>query len=79
MYDLIGGVSLDRKWKGLFEEFPERFVIGSDINRGRFPYYDQVISRFRMIVLADLKKEVARKIAFTNAWKFMTGKEWEIE
>jgi len=79
MYDLIRGVSLDRKWKGLFEEFPERFVIGSDINRGRFPYYDQVISRFRMIVLADLKKEVARKIAFTNAWKFMTGKEWEIE
>jgi predicted TIM-barrel fold metal-dependent hydrolase len=69
--------SLDNEWKKLFEEFPDRFVIGSDINTGRFDTYDRVIDTFRSVVLKDLRKDVAEKIAFKNAWKLMTGADWK--
>jgi predicted TIM-barrel fold metal-dependent hydrolase len=78
MYDISNwGIALDPEWKKLFEEFPDRFVIGSDINTGRFDNYDRVMDTFRTIVLKDLSKTTAKKIAFKNAWRFMTGKEWE--
>jgi predicted TIM-barrel fold metal-dependent hydrolase len=78
MYNVtILGVSLDPEWKKLFEEFPDRFVIGSDINTGRFDQYDRVMETFRGIVLVSLKKEVAEGIAFKNAWRLMTGINWQ--
>jgi len=78
MYEISNwGTALDPEWKKLFEEFPDRFVIGSDINTGRFDNYDRVMDTFRTIVLKDLSKTTAEKIAFKNAWRFMTGKEWE--
>lgn len=78
MYEISNwGTALDPEWKKLFEEFPDRFVIGSDINTGRFDNYDRVMDTFRFIVLKDLSKAAAEKIAFKNAWKLMTGKEWE--
>ncbi|HAK89361.1 MAG: hypothetical protein A2X55_10615 [Nitrospirae bacterium GWB2_47_37] len=78
MYDVSSwGVSLDAEWEKLFEEFPDRFVIGSDINTGRFGNYDRVMDTFRSIVLKELSKPTAEKIAFKNAWKLMTGKDWE--
>lgn len=78
MYEISNwGTALDPEWKKLFEEFPDRFVIGSDINTGRFDNYDRVMDTFRSIVFKDLTKAAAEKIAFKNAWKLMTGKEWE--
>lgn len=78
MYNVtLLGVSLDPEWKKLFEEFPDRFVIGSDINTGRFDNYDRVMETFRDIVLVSLKKEVAEGIAFKNAWRLMTGLNWQ--
>jgi predicted TIM-barrel fold metal-dependent hydrolase len=77
LYDNSRGVSLDAQWKKLLDEFPERFLIGSDINTGRFPNYYQVIHTFRSVVLREVKKETAEKIAFKNAWKLMTGEEWK--
>ena len=77
MYDAVRQIALDSAWKKVFEEFPERFLIGSDINGGRFPNYDRVIGNFWQAVFQDLSKEAARKIAFMNAWRLMTGKEWE--
>jgi len=77
MYDsLLTGFSLDNEWKKLFGEFPGRFVIGSDINTGRFDTHDRMIDTFRSVVLKDLRKDVAEKIAFKNAWKLMTGVDW---
>lgn len=77
MYDVSSwGVSLDAEWKKVFEEFPDHFVIGSDINTGRFDNYDRVIETFRTIVLKDVRKDVAEKIAFRNAWKLMSGEAW---
>ena len=78
MYNVtLLGVSLDPEWKKLFEEFPDRFVIGSDVNPGRFDKYDQVMETFRDIVFKGLKKEVAEGIAFKNAWRLMTGLSWK--
>jgi len=77
MYDVSSwGVSLDTEWKKVFEEFPDRFVIGSDINTGRFDNYDRVMETFRTIVLKGVRKDVAEKIAFRNAWKLMSGEAW---
>lgn len=69
--------SLVGEWKKVFEDFPERFVFGSDINTGRFDEYNQVMETFREVVFPGLRKEAAAKIAFQNAWKLMTGEEWK--
>jgi predicted TIM-barrel fold metal-dependent hydrolase len=77
LYDVsLGSVSLGAEWKKVFEEFPDRFVIGSDINTGRFDNYDRVMETFRTIVLQGVRKDVAEKIAFKNAWKLMSGEDW---
>jgi len=82
MYDYSsGGVSLSSEWKKVIEEFPDRFVLGSDANTGggleKFEKYDKVTHIFRDIILTGVKKDVAEKIAFKNAWKLMIGKAWE--
>jgi predicted TIM-barrel fold metal-dependent hydrolase len=69
--------SLEPEWKKVIEEFPDRFVLGSDINTGRFDNYDMVMDTYRNIILRGVKKDVAEKIAFKNVWKLMTGKAWE--
>jgi predicted TIM-barrel fold metal-dependent hydrolase len=77
LYDVSSeGVSLGTEWRKLFEEFPDHFVIGSDINTGRFENYDRVMETFRTIVLKGVRKDVAEKIAFKNAWKLMSGEDW---
>ena len=77
MYDVSPWtVSLNTEWKKVFEEFPERFVIGSDINTGRFDDYARVMETFRTIVFKGLKKDVAEKLSFKNAWKLMSGEAW---
>lgn len=61
----------------MIEEFPDRFVLGSDINTGRFDNYDRVFDTYRNIILKGVRKDVAEKIAFKNAWKLMTGEDWK--
>jgi len=58
-----GGV-LDRKWPTLIEEFPSRFVIGSD-TVGVFDQYKPTIQRYYLLLDA-LKPETARKVAHDN-------------
>jgi predicted TIM-barrel fold metal-dependent hydrolase len=77
MYNTDRAVFLDIEWQKLFEEFPERFVIGSDVNTGRFQNYDRVFENFRNIVFKALKKDTAERFAFKNAWKLMTGEDWK--
>jgi len=68
---------LNAKWQDLLEEFPERFVIGTDVNTGRFDGYSRVIETFRRLVLARLNKPAAEAIAYKNAWRLMSGEEWK--
>jgi predicted TIM-barrel fold metal-dependent hydrolase len=78
MYDSFGNVSsLNFEWKRLFENFQDRFLIGSDVNTGRFEEYDRVMRTFRTVVFDSLKKGAAEKIAYQNAWKMMTGEDWK--
>jgi predicted TIM-barrel fold metal-dependent hydrolase len=58
-----GGV-LDRKWVSLIEEYPGRFVIGSD-NSGVFDQYKPALQRYYLLLDA-LKPETARKVAHDN-------------
>lgn len=77
MYDLSNNdVRLDPRWRQLFIDYADRFVIGSDVNGGRWDDYDSVFQNFRGIVLNDLPRDVAEKIAFKNAWRLMTGQSW---
>ncbi len=77
LYDLSNNdVHLDHRWRQLFIDYPDRFVIGSDVNGGRWDNYDSVFQTFRNIVLSDLPRDVAEKIAFKNAWWLMTGQSW---
>jgi predicted TIM-barrel fold metal-dependent hydrolase len=78
MYDIYpnGVFSLNRKWKKVIEEFSDRFVLSSDINQNVFDKYDGTIARYRKVLLRQVNKEVAAKIAYKNAWKLMTGEDW---
>ena len=53
-------------WRSLLQEFPERFMIGSDtwIN-ARWQYYDDLMQSYRAW-LGDLSKPVAEAIAWRN-------------
>jgi hypothetical protein len=58
-----GGV-LDRKWPALIEEYPGRFVIGSD-TVGFFAQYKPTLQRY-YVLLDALKPATARKVAHDN-------------
>ena len=60
----------------MFNVFPDRFVLGSDVNPGRWESYDKVMSSFRAAVLSALAPATAEKIAFKNAWRLMSGENW---
>jgi len=79
MYDISSwdASSLKPEWKKVIEEFPNRFVLGSDINTGRFDNYDRVMDTYRNVILKGVRKDVAEKIAFKNAWKLMTREDWK--
>lgn len=67
---------LNAAWKALLEEFPERFLFGSDINTGRWDNYEGVVERFRWLILKAVSPETGARIAYKNAWKLMSGQEW---
>ena len=55
--------------KALYEELPDRFLIGTDCaHTSALKNYAKRIERFRKL-LSDLKPETARRIAFQNAEK----------
>ncbi|MGD0619455.1 MAG: amidohydrolase family protein [Bryobacteraceae bacterium] len=58
-----GGV-LDRRWATLLDEFPNRFVIGSD-TVGVFDQYKPTLQRYYLLLDA-LKPETAQKVAHDN-------------
>lgn len=68
---------LNADWKALFEEYPDRFLFGSDVNTGRFDNYERVVENFRWLILKSLSPEAGAKIAYRNAWKLMSGRDWQ--
>ena len=62
--EIVPNNVLDRRWVTLIEEFPDRFIIGSDIV-GFFDNYKPTIQRY-YLVLDALKPETVRKVAKEN-------------
>jgi hypothetical protein len=57
---------LREPWRALLEEYPDRFVIGTDIGFASPSLYTQHIAHWRLI-LEQLSPETAVKLAFANA------------
>jgi len=62
--EIAPGGALDRRWATLIEEYPGRFVIGSD-TVGFFDQYKPTLQRYYLLLDA-LKPETARKVAHDN-------------
>jgi hypothetical protein len=62
--ELAPGGVLDRRWVGLIEKYPARFVLGSD-SVGAVSQYKPTLQRY-YILLDALEPETARKIASEN-------------
>jgi predicted TIM-barrel fold metal-dependent hydrolase len=70
--EIAPGGTLDRRWVNLIEEYPGRFVIGSDVGA----YYDQykaTLQRYYLLLDA-LKPETARKVAHDNFLKLLPAR-----
>jgi hypothetical protein len=55
---------LDKGWPALIEQFPDRFIIGSDVV-GTFAQYKPTIQRYYLLLDA-LKPQTARRLAREN-------------
>lgn len=62
--EIAPGEVLDKKWVSLIEEYPGRFVIGSDVS-AVFEKYKATLHRYYLLLDA-LKPETARKVAHDN-------------
>ena len=62
--EIAPGGALDKRWASLIEEYPNRFVIGSD-TVGFFDTYKQTLQRY-YVLLDALKPETAHKVARDN-------------
>jgi len=60
----------------LLEERSERFVFGSDVNTGRWDTHERVAENFRWRILRVLSPDAAANIAYRNAWRLMSGRDW---
>ena len=54
-------------WLELIEEFPDRFVLGTDPCCGLALKYDELVLELRVGLLPHLKVETLKKVAFQNA------------
>lgn len=71
-----GRERLKDEWKSLFEDYPDRFLFGSDVggrNADRLPLLPDVVKYYRA-VLGQLQPETARKIGCENAERLLDRK-----
>lgn len=71
--------TLKPAYRDLFARFSDRFLVGLDFgppNRQTPTYLEKRIANIRLI-LRGLPENVKHDIAYRNAWKLLTGREWE--
>jgi len=73
---LFQGGRLGDEWKALLEKFPERFLAASDYRPPVESMYRTNMGRQRNLILAPLNEAARHKIAYGNAWRLVTGKDW---
>lgn len=70
--DISSGGVLDSEWRAAFEEFPNRFMVGTDTFAPERWYYIEPHADGVRTWLAGLPTDLARKIAFENAEKMLS-------
>ena len=63
---------LDKRWVSLIEEFPTRFVLGSD-SVGFFDQYTPTLQRY-YVVLDALKPATAKLVAHDNFQRVLAAR-----
>jgi predicted TIM-barrel fold metal-dependent hydrolase len=64
------GGRLRPEWKALLEEFPDRFVLGTDVDEPIVSRYAEFVQFWRG-VLSQLSPETAGKIAYQNGERLL--------
>lgn len=65
--DQAPGGRLDASWKQLFQDYPERFMVGTDTYTPERWHYVVEQARYSRTWLADLPPDIADNIAYRNA------------
>ena len=70
---------LDPAYKAILAEFSTRFVAGMDYGGGRPPLPGFIKARAAnaRLIIRDLSEDAQRNIAYRNAWRLLTGREWK--
>lgn len=71
----FGNGALRENWLQLIEEFPDRFMLGTDTCCGLGRRYPDIITNLRNEVLAPLKPDTLEKVAYKNAIRVFHLKE----
>jgi hypothetical protein len=71
-----GGV-LHADWKALIEDRPDRFLVSSDIDAGRYRDFREKIVRLRSVVLDQLSPRARHFVAYQNVWRLLSGQPWQ--
>lgn len=72
--DMAAGDGVDADWRAVFEEFPDRFMVGTDTFAPERWYYVGRHADFSRAWLAALPEDLARKIAYENAEAMLASK-----
>lgn len=65
--DHASGGKVDPDWRRLFEEFPDRFMVGTDTFTPERWHYIEEHAKWSRAWLADLPRPLAEQIAYRNA------------
>ena len=71
--------NLKTEYKGILNEFSDRFVTGFDYGGRRPPLSSVIPDRAKNIrlIMRDLPIQAKHNIGYRNAWKLLTGKQWK--
>lgn len=72
--DMASGGGVAEDWRSVFQEFPDRFMVGTDTFAPERWYYVDRHAQFSRNWLSDLPEQIARKIAFENAEAMLAAK-----
>ncbi|NQU58365.1 MAG: amidohydrolase family protein [Rhodospirillales bacterium] len=67
------------EWRAILGDFSDHFVFATDYGGGRPPlaiFLKQKVDNFKRIV-RDLPEPAKHNIAYRNAWKLLTNKDWK--
>ncbi len=70
--------TLDAEYRAILTDFSDRFVAGMDYGGGRPPlarFWQERAKNLRLII-RDLPPEAQHNIAYRNAWKLLTGRDF---